>query len=103
MRAVILIALGVVAGSALGFIFFGGLWWTARRLGEARHPALLVSASLLIRLALAAVTLVVLARIDPTLLVSALVGMLVIRFVMTRRVEGDAALPERGAEARGGG
>ena len=29
----------VLSGAALGSMYFGGLWWTARRLGSFRQPA----------------------------------------------------------------
>jgi F1F0 ATPase subunit 2 len=38
------IALGLLAGSALGAVFYGGLWWTIRRLaGRAIGPWLVGS------------------------------------------------------------
>jgi F1F0 ATPase subunit 2 len=39
-------------GILLGTIFFGGLWLTVRRLPSARHPALLMIGSLLLRTAI---------------------------------------------------
>lgn len=36
-------------GIVLGALFFGGLWWTVRRLPRSGHPALLVGGSLLVR------------------------------------------------------
>ena len=43
--------MGVAAGSALGLLFYGGLWWTIRRLSTARSPAALALASFWIRAA----------------------------------------------------
>lgn len=40
---------GVLAGGALGALFFGGLFWTVRRSLTAWHPALWVFASLMLR------------------------------------------------------
>lgn len=40
-----------VMGCLLGSAFFGGLWWTLRRLPRARHPTLLVMLSGVIRTA----------------------------------------------------
>lgn len=45
-----------MAGCALGLFFFGGLWWTVRKVAESRRPALLMVSSYFLR-----VTLVVLA------------------------------------------
>jgi F1F0 ATPase subunit 2 len=44
MTDVSTIALGFMAGSALGAVFYGGLWWTVRRLsGRALGPWLVGS------------------------------------------------------------
>lgn len=43
------LALTLVAGSALGTIFFGGLWWTVRYGLASRRVALWFFASLLLR------------------------------------------------------
>ena len=42
-----------LAGSGLGAIFFGGLWWTVRRGASSKRPALLFLASLLLRMGIA--------------------------------------------------
>ena len=39
----------LLAGAALGFVFFGGLWWTVQRTASFRHPGLAVFASLVLR------------------------------------------------------
>jgi len=39
------IAIAVIAGAALGLVFYGGLWLTVRRLTISTHPALLAIAS----------------------------------------------------------
>jgi len=44
---------GLVAGTCLGGMFFGGLWLTVRHLPDARRPALRLLGSLLLRFALA--------------------------------------------------
>lgn len=31
-------ATGFVAGTLLGLLYFGGLWWTVERLNHAEHP-----------------------------------------------------------------
>jgi F1F0 ATPase subunit 2 len=42
--------MAVPAGAALGSMYFGGLWWTARRVGSFRRPARSVMASALLRM-----------------------------------------------------
>lgn len=40
------------AGAGLGLLFFGGLWWTVRRLPGSDRPGLLLGGSFLLRTAL---------------------------------------------------
>lgn len=42
-----------LAGVVLGGLFYGGLWWTVRRLASFRRPALALMASALLRTAVA--------------------------------------------------
>jgi F1F0 ATPase subunit 2 len=39
----------LLAGGALGLVFFGGLWWTVQRAASFRHPGLAVLLSLVLR------------------------------------------------------
>lgn len=41
--------LAIASGLVLGLLFYGGLWWTLRKLSELRHPALTLLGSLLLR------------------------------------------------------
>jgi len=45
------IFLSLACGLLLGAFFFGGLWWTVRRLPTFERPALVVTCSLLLRTA----------------------------------------------------
>lgn len=54
MQVVAALALGSVLGIGVGIAFFGGLAWTVSRLPDARAPGRLVMASLVLRLAVAA-------------------------------------------------
>ena len=70
----------VVAGVAMGMIYFGGLWWTVQRMPMARHPWALYAASLAIRGALTlAVIYVVLTQLGVLPVLAMLAGFLVIR------------------------
>jgi F1F0 ATPase subunit 2 len=81
-------------GAGLGAVFFMGLWWTVHRLPVSRHPGTLALGSFVVRAAVVAVGLALLAG-DPSLLVSALVGFLVARWAALRR--GRTLLVARGA------
>ena len=53
MNEPLTLVLAVIAGMAIGAMFFGGLWWTVRRTISANAPALWLFASLLVRMAIA--------------------------------------------------
>jgi len=46
------IVAAVCAGLLLGGLYFGGLWWTVRRMPRARHPLNMYFGSLVVRLAI---------------------------------------------------
>jgi F1F0 ATPase subunit 2 len=52
MREPLVLLMAWVAGCALGAAFFAGLWWTVRHSLSARHPALWILGSLLVRMAM---------------------------------------------------
>lgn len=78
--------IAILAGLALGGFFFGGLWWTVRRLPGARHPAALALSSFLARTVVTAGGLFVAAdgRVGP--LAAGLAALLAVRFVLIRRL-----------------
>jgi F1F0 ATPase subunit 2 len=80
------LALSLAAGLALGAMYFGGLWWTVRRLPAARRPALFTLGSYLGRNALAAAGLWLVMAGDWRRLAAALAGMLLVRLVLVRRL-----------------
>jgi F1F0 ATPase subunit 2 len=48
---VLSLVMAALAGTALGVLFFGGLWWTVRRAAVSPRPALWFGPSLLLRIA----------------------------------------------------
>lgn len=48
---IIPLILPLFVGFGLGLFFFGGLWWTVRRLTTSQYPAPLALGSLMVRLA----------------------------------------------------
>ena len=82
----LILLLSLLAGMALGLLFFGGLWWTVRRLTTARHPGLLLSASLLLRSGLTMLGLYWVFGNELERLFAALLGMLLVRFWLRRRI-----------------
>ena len=89
---------GLLAGVALGALHFGGLWHTLQRLPAARNPALLVLASLALRLALVGLGFYLVLRLarEPGL-AAALVSFIAVRVALTRRLGPRAPGQETGA------
>ncbi|MEO6567844.1 MAG: ATP synthase subunit I [Opitutaceae bacterium] len=80
------LALAVVAGAALGAIFFGGLWWTVRRGALSSRPALWFLGSALLRMGLALAVFYFVGGGEWQRLVACLTGFLVARLLVTRWV-----------------
>jgi F1F0 ATPase subunit 2 len=53
MNETLVLALAWAAGGGLGFLFFGGLWWTVRKAVSSQKPALWFFTSLLARMSFA--------------------------------------------------
>lgn len=81
----------VCAGLFLGGLYFGGLWWTVRRMPRARHPLNLYFGSLIVRLAIVlAASYGMLANAGWPRLVASLVGFVAARLLLIRLI---AAVP----------
>jgi F1F0 ATPase subunit 2 len=78
------LVLALIAGGALGAVFFGGLWWTVHRGLSSPRPALWFLVSLLVRtgLVVGGMLFVSGGRLDRLLL--CLVGFGMARFAVTR-------------------
>lgn len=75
----------VASGSVLAIFYFGGLWWTVRRLATTSHPAAIYFGSLLVRLALVmTIFFIVIAYTGWISLIALLVGFLSTRLVLFR-------------------
>ncbi|MEO7410971.1 MAG: ATP synthase subunit I [Sphingomicrobium sp.] len=72
------------AGSLLGLLFFGGLWWTLRRALASPRPALWVGGSLLLRIVAVAAGFMVVAAGDWRRMVSCVLGFWVARWLIIR-------------------
>ncbi len=94
MHGAVTLLAGVVAGFALGALYFGVLWRTLSKLPDARAPGLLMAASLVGRLVVMLAALYMLGRWGGWLaLVGALVGVVAARTVQLRRLGGHAERP----------
>lgn len=96
MTEALTLVLMLLAGGALGAMFFGGLWWTVRRGMFARQPALWFLASFVVRTSVALAGFLLVAGGSWQRWVAYLVG-----FVAARPVV--AQLTRRSAEGAGHG
>lgn len=101
MSYMMILVLSLLAGMALGLFFFGGLWWTLRRITVVRNPGLLVSLSLLLRSVLTMAGLYLVFDEQPERLLAAVVGMLIVRFWLSRRITAQISLLRSGQTEKG--
>jgi len=82
--------LAFAGGAGLGFFYFGGLWWTVRRLASTQNVALLFLASFTLRtvLTLAGFYFIAFRPLSDgswLLMLTALAGFILIRLLLVRR------------------
>jgi F1F0 ATPase subunit 2 len=73
----------LAAGMLTGAFYFGGLWWTVRRVIRSRSPGFLLAASFLVRSAIALAAFYVVMDKNWLRLVVCLAGFLIIRQALT--------------------
>jgi len=76
----------LMAGLVAGGIFFGGLWWTTRRLLVSKHPGLLLLVSFLGRTSLVLALFFLVGRDHLDRLLVCLAGFILIRFVLLHKL-----------------
>lgn len=84
MNDALTLALALVAGLALGTIFFGGLWWTVRKGVSSKQPALWFFGSLLLRAGITLVGFYFVGRGHWERLLVCLLGFVIARLIVTR-------------------
>ncbi|MEI6286747.1 MAG: ATP synthase subunit I [Bacillota bacterium] len=80
-----LVALSVSAGVIAGAVFFGGLWWTVRRVAHVQRVALFLGASFALRAAVMLLALYFSCDNDIIRMAGFLVGFFVVRVIAVRR------------------
>jgi F1F0 ATPase subunit 2 len=83
MPYLFLLLFSLLAGGAIGLFYFGGLWWTVRRMPDAQTPVILLMGSFMLR-SVVAVTAFYLVAADWVTLVTAVIGFLIARFALVR-------------------
>jgi F1F0 ATPase subunit 2 len=81
--------LDFAAGVLIGVIFYGGLWWTVRRI-QAHATGLWLAGSFLVRSTIALAGFYVVARANGYAATACLSGFIVARFLVTHVTRGPA-------------
>ncbi|MBE0576422.1 MAG: ATP synthase subunit I [Desulfuromonadales bacterium] len=74
----------LVAGSAIGLFYFGGLWLTVTRIPDSRNPHLLLIGSFFMRLAVSLAAFYALVPWGLQAMAVAMAGLMITRQVLTR-------------------
>ncbi len=82
MREISNMILSFIGGMLLGTLFFGGLWFTVRKLTSSKMPALLVLSSFLFRVSIALLGFYFIGLGDWRKLVACMIGFIIARFVI---------------------
>ena len=82
---------GLAVGLVLGLVYFGGLWWTSRRIVSGTGSPVLPAVSFFGRLTLLALALGLMATLQPLMLVGSLPGLVAARVVWLRTVTASTA------------
>jgi len=84
MHELLFLAFALMAGLALGTVFFGALWWTVRMGVSSRWTAFWFFGSMLLRMGMALAGFYFVGRGDWKRLVACLLGFVIARFIVTR-------------------
>ena len=82
MSVFLLLTVALLAGMALGVVFFGGLWWTVNRALTAAVPAAWFGLSALLRMAAVVYGLYCFARLGLARLTACVCGTLIARIII---------------------
>lgn len=83
MRDALTAVLAIAAGAGLGAIYFAGLWWTVRRAGSFRRPALSMLVSSMLRMSVTLAGFYLVASDSWQRLLLCLLGFIVARATVT--------------------
>ncbi len=96
----LVLALALLAGGALGALFFGGLWWTVLRGAASATPARWFFGSMLLRMGLTLGGFYVIAGGQADRLMLCLLGFVIARMIVTRLTNPQAK--RQAGSAKGG-
>ena len=78
-------------GMGAGLLYFGGLWWTVRRLPTARQPALLTLGSFFVRTGLSLAAFYFASGGQWQRILVSLLGFIIVRVFLVRRIRSAPA------------
>ncbi len=84
MSELMQLTLALLAGTLLGALFFGGLWWTVQKGLASPRPALWFAGSLLLRTSITLLGFYLVAADDWKRLLACLLGFISARLIVTR-------------------
>ena len=84
MNEVAVLVAAFFAGSALGAVFFGGLWWTVQKGLGSQHPALWFFGSMIMRMGITLVGFYMIGGMVWQRWLVCLAGFVLARFVVNR-------------------
>jgi F1F0 ATPase subunit 2 len=98
MNEIPTLSVALLAGAALGTVFFGGLWWTIRKGVSSKNPAVWFVGSLLLRAAVVIAGIYLVSAGDWRRLTACLLGLLAARSFVMRitRLPNDGTIPIEG-------
>ena len=83
--------LAFFVGMGAGLLYFGGLWWTVRRLPTARQPALLTLGSFFVRTGLSLAAFYFASGGQWQRILASLLGFIIVRVFLVRRMRSSPA------------
>jgi F1F0 ATPase subunit 2 len=89
----------LLVGGALGVFYFGGLWWTVQRVPRVRRAGLLLLASFAARTVITLLVFYLVAGGQWQRLLAAVIGFILIRFVLVRHLSNTPEAEETSVEA----
>jgi F1F0 ATPase subunit 2 len=82
---ILIIARAFVAGLVVGLFFFGGLWWTVKRVPGSSRPVLLIFGSLIVRVGVSLTALYFICDTDWRMYLAALLAIFIVRLIIVHR------------------
>jgi F1F0 ATPase subunit 2 len=82
---ILIIARAFAAGLVVGLFFFGGLWWTVKRVPGSSRPLLLIFGSLIVRVGVSLTALYFICDADWRRYMAALLAIFIVRLIIVHR------------------